>query len=211
MRPKALSGILYAVGFIVTTAMCIAWIDRPVSLYAARLGLYAGILNRPPFGAPVLIFIAAVAVLCAGFTTRSRARSSPRLASLARSAAAAGLALSWATCVTEFLLKPLFGRSLPLEYIRDGTYAFHWFGRNAFNSSFPSGHAAQIVAIASVLWTEQPRSRALCVIAVGCISIALIVAEKHFMSDIIVGGGVGFGAGQLMRRLELLFRSPQVD
>ncbi len=206
LRPKALWGGLSVLGFAVTITMCIAWIDRPVSLYAARLHLYAGILDSAPVKAPVLVFVAAIAVLWGGFAARSPERLPPLVASLARSAAAAGLALSWAVSITEFLLKPIFGRTLPTQYLQDGTYAFHWFSQNAFVSSFPSGHAAQIVAIASVFWAEQPRSRILCVIAVCCVSIALILAEKHFLSDIIAGSIVGLSAGLLMRRLELFFR-----
>lgn len=192
-------------GFALATAACVIWIDRPVSHYAARLHLYTGVLDSAPIKSPVLVFVAAIAVLWGGFAARSRERLTPIVASLARSAAVAGLAVSWAVCVTEFLLKPIFGRTSPTEYLQDHTYAFHWFNQGALASSFPSGHAAQIVAIASVFWTEQPRTRSLCVIAVGCVLVALIVAEKHFLSDIIAGSLVGLGAGVLMRRLELLF------
>jgi membrane-associated phospholipid phosphatase len=207
LRLKALYSGLSALGLAMTIAMCIAWIDRPLSLYAARLHLSSGVLDSAPVKAPVLVFIAAIAVLWGGFAARSAERLSPLLASLARSAAVAGLAVSWAVCVTEFLLKPIFGRTLPPQYLQDGIYAFHWFSQNTFATSFPSGHSAQIAAIAAVFWVEQPRSRILCVIAVGCVSIALILAEKHFLSDIIAGSFVGLSGGLLMQRLELLFRS----
>jgi len=205
LRLKAVRCGVAALGFALAIMISVAWFDRPVSLYAARLHLYAGILDSAPVRSPVLVFIAAIAVLWGGFAARSRKRLTPLVASLARSAAVAGLAVSWAVCVTEFLLKPIFGRTSPEQFLQDRTYAFHWFSEGALAGSFPSGHAAQIVAIASVFWAEQPRSRGLCVIAVGCVSVALIVAEKHFLSDIIAGGLVGIGAGGLIRRLELLF------
>jgi membrane-associated phospholipid phosphatase len=207
LRPRAVLLGLAALGLAATIAICVAWIDRPVSLFAARLHLYSGILDSAPVRAPVLVFIAALAVLWGSFAAPSPERLSPLLASLARSAAVAGLAVSWAVCVTEFLLKPIFGRTLPAQYLQNGTYAFHWFSQNTFATSFPSGHSAQIVAIAAVFWAEQPWSRFLCVIAVGCVSIALILAEKHFLGDIIAGSVVGLTAGLLMQRLELLFRS----
>jgi len=205
LRLKIVRAGFAALGFALAITTCIVWIDRPVSLYAARLHLYTGILDSAPVRSPLLVFVAAIAVLSGGFAARSQKRLPPVLISLARSAAVAGLAVSWAVCVTEFLLKPMFDRTTPAQLLHDGTYAFHWFRQEAFTSSFPSGHAAQIAAIASVFWAEQPRTRSLCVIAVGCVSAALIVAEKHFLSDIIAGSLVGVGAGLLMRRLEMLF------
>jgi membrane-associated phospholipid phosphatase len=207
LRLKASYAGLFTLGLAVAITMCIAWIDRPITLYAAQLHLYSGVLDSAPIKAPVLVFIAAIAVLWGGFAARSAERLSPLLASLARSAAVAGLAVSWAVCVTEYLLKPIFGRTLPAQYLQDGIYAFHWFSQNTFATSFPSGHSAQIAAIAAVFWVEQPRSRVLCIIAVACVSIALILGEKHFLSDIIAGSLVGVSGGLLMQRLELLFRS----
>jgi membrane-associated phospholipid phosphatase len=51
-----------------------------------------------------------------------------------------------------------------------------------------------------VVWTLYPRWRLACVFAVVLVAAALILAERHFVSDIIAGCLVGAVSGRLMTR-----------
>jgi len=178
----------------------IRFVDRPVARLAARFHLFNGVLSSGLVQSPILVGLAALAVFIAGLLLALDLQLPPWLRSLLRAALLSGLAMSWGLCVTEFLLKPLFGRTLPGEYLLNGSYAFHWFEHGDQFGSFPSGHTVQIASIAMVVWTLYPRWRWACVFAVGLVAVALILAERHFVSDIIAGGLLGAVSGRLMTR-----------
>ena len=194
----AVLAVLFCGLFIVAS---IAFADRPLALYAVRFQLYEGFLTSTPVTSPILLSLAMAAVLAAtvllssGFVLPAWARSATVAAILA------GLAMSWGLCVTELLLKPLFARHEPFDFLAHGTYGFVWLTRADNLGSFPSGHAVQITSLASVLWAFYPRGRALFVGVVALVAIALIVAERHFLSDILAGSLVGAGAGFMMVRI----------
>src|SRR3954447_24859655 len=75
----------------------------------------------------------------------------------------------------------LFGRYWPETWhnnnpslIGTGTYGFHPFQVGDDIGSFPSGHAARILAFATVFWIAMPRWRWLCAIIAVPMLIALI-------------------------------------
>lgn len=113
----------------------------------------------------------------------------------------AGLALAWSLCLVEFVLKPLFGRTLPAAYLQIGRYGFHWFRSGRAFGSFPSGHADQAAAILSVFWLAYPQWRWGYAAAFIFLAAALMIGEWHFLSDIIAGGCVGAAAGLLVTRM----------
>jgi len=64
--------------------------------------------------------------------------------------------------------------------------------------SFPSGHAAASFAFASVIAHRYPEKRWLKWTAYGLatgVSLARVGGKKHFMSDILVGGTLGYVTG----------------
>ena len=92
----------------------------------------------------------------------------------------------------------LFGRYWPETWIDNnpsligtGAYGFHPFHSGSAYGSFPSGHTARTVAVASVYWIAYPRWRWLCAVASGLVIIGLLGMNYHFVSDIIAGGFVG--------------------
>ena len=99
-------------------------------------------------------------------------------------------------------LKFFFGRTWPdswgpntMSLIRDNAYGFHFFHSGKSFESFPSGHAAVIAAVMSVLWILHPRLRGLWAICVISADIGLVAVNIHFLSDVVAGSFVGVSTG----------------
>ena len=99
-------------------------------------------------------------------------------------------------------LKFFFGRTWPdswgpdtMSLIRDNAYGFHFFHSGKSFESFPSGHAAVIAAVMSVLWILHPRLRGLWAICVIAADIGLVAVNIHFLSDVVAGSFVGISTG----------------
>jgi membrane-associated phospholipid phosphatase len=103
-----------------------------------------------------------------------------------------------AAIITE-LLKTASGRSRPTrnrgrELIDDANGKFFQGGR-----SFPSGHAMQVWALATVVAEEYRHNLGVRYSAfglAGLVSVARVTARKHFPSDIFVGSIVGYLIGR---------------
>jgi membrane-associated phospholipid phosphatase len=89
------------------------------------------------------------------------------------------------------ITKEIFRRNRPDEKNR-GDF---WGG----GTSFPSGHAIQIWSIASLIDHEYKHKRIVGITAYSLatiISAARIAAEKHFASDVVAGGAMGWFIGR---------------
>jgi membrane-associated phospholipid phosphatase len=102
-----------------------------------------------------------------------------------------GEALADALIVSE-ALKLATGRQRPLE----GDGGGHFFHAGA---SFPSGHAIESFALASVISHRYGNRKAVAVLAyglAGVVSASRFSARKHFASDILAGGAMGWFIGR---------------
>jgi membrane-associated phospholipid phosphatase len=91
------------------------------------------------------------------------------------------------------VLKEVFRRNRPDEK-HPGDF---WGG----GTSFPSGHAIQIWSIASLLDHEYKHKKIVGITAyslAGIVSLARIAAEKHFSSDVVAGGTMGWFIGRFV-------------
>jgi len=89
------------------------------------------------------------------------------------------------------VLKEVFRRNRPDES-DPGEF---WGG----GTSFPSGHAIQVWSIASLVSHEYHHQPVVAVVAyslAGLVSAARIAAQKHFASDVFVGGSMGWFIGR---------------
>src|SRR5436853_6369487 len=98
-------------------------------------------------------------------------------------------------------LGDVFGRYWPDTWTHDnpsligtGTYGFHPFQRGYDVCSFPSGHAARILAFATVWLIAMPRSRTVQVVVIilsASMLVSLVAMNYHFVSDVIAGSVLG--------------------
>ena len=98
-------------------------------------------------------------------------------------------------------LGDVFGRYWPETWSHDnpsligtGSYGFHPFQRGDDIGSFPSGHAARILAFATVWLIAMPRSRTVQVVVIvlsASMLVSLVAMNYHFVSDVIAGSVLG--------------------
>jgi membrane-associated phospholipid phosphatase len=113
------------------------------------------------------------------------------------------------TTVIKQLLKLACGRYWPetwkdknnVSLIRDGVYGFHPFQAGPAYEAFPSGHAAVICCVLSILWFCYPRWRWLYALFGGSACAALVGMNYHFLGDVIAGVLLGSITGVWMTRL----------
>ncbi len=104
---------------------------------------------------------------------------------------------SLADVTVEMLaLKSIFDRQRPLEGHGNGEFEASTSPR--WNSSFPSGHAIETMALASVVAHEYPHERWVKILAyayaAGVIGSRL-AANRHFPGDVCAGGALGWFTG----------------
>jgi membrane-associated phospholipid phosphatase len=91
--------------------------------------------------------------------------------------------------------------ALGIKETANRQYAYAQNTRGEFwegGRSFPSGHATASFAFASVIAHRYPEKRWLKWTAYGLatgVSLARVGGKKHFMSDILVGGTLGYVTG----------------
>jgi len=89
------------------------------------------------------------------------------------------------------VLKEVFRRNRPDEH-EPGEF---W----SSGTSFPSGHAIQVWSIASLVSHEYHHQPVVSVVAYSLatlVSVSRVAAQKHFASDIFVGGAMGWFIGR---------------
>jgi len=80
------------------------------------------------------------------------------------------------------------------------------FTRSEFftsGTSFPSGHSLNIWSFASVLAHEYPDHRWVQITAYStamAVSAARVAAQRHYLSDVLVGGALGYAIGRYVYR-----------
>ncbi len=189
------------------TLLCVLFVDKPLALAFGRLGVYRAINHNQTVHLPVLVAGACLTVLLGAVSIAwgkplSRRRTCAMLA---------GLALLWSYSLIEFVLKPIFGRTLPMSLVDSGLFGFWPFQVGGDYGSFPSGHSDQASAILAVLWIQYPAWRWIYVAAFAALALALMIGEWHFLGDIIAGGAIGAAAGAWTVRLWEMVRQQRSE
>ncbi len=186
----ALLSCLFLVGF------SILFVDRPASTWShehfgrpAIIGRFAYLFDPLPIAATLGVTGAAVAAAFGGW----------KPGAFGRTLISACLAILVSEEIKE-QLKYFFGRPWPDKWkpgnpswISDHAYGFHLFHGGYGWESFPSGHMAQMAALAAVIWLCTPRIRWLGVSVASLVAIVLWTSNYHFIGDIIAGAFLGIG------------------
>ena len=102
-----------------------------------------------------------------------------------------------ASTAVVWLGKVIVGRARP--YVGEGAYSFQPFSFSDSNwNSFPSGHTASAFAAASVLshWADNTFVSVFMYSSATLTAYARMYEGKHWLSDVLVGGALGYLAGR---------------
>jgi membrane-associated phospholipid phosphatase len=191
-------GGLVLTGLIVLIS--VAWIDKPIAIWVNdNLGqrhFPAGLATSPGLSIPLVSALVFAVFGLSAVMGRNFSR------------------LEWAVLLCDISalaaeaiknqLKYVFGRTWPdswkpdiLSLVRDNVYGFHFFHPGQSYESFPSGHAAVIAAVISVLWIlfPIPKVRFLCTVCVAVADLGLVLLNLHFVGDVVAGTFVGVSTG----------------
>ena len=180
--------LAFGAGLLLIVA-CVYLVDDPLARFVHTLP-WARSLRAPALGLPVLVVSAGFAILLGACQVSTH----HALKKLQEVLIVASFSLASAVCVDELVLKRLFGREMPDEFLQGGTDAFHWF-QGTPSSSFPSGHATQIVSVGTVFLIAYPRQRPVWLVFMGLILVVLVLGNWHFVSDVLAGAGWGMIVG----------------
>jgi membrane-associated phospholipid phosphatase len=186
----------WAVGLCATgvaTAVAYMWADQPFAFWAHdhlhQYAIFSRMTLLPEWFPPIaIVIIVALGLLSLAGRRLSRVWEAALLCSLSLIVARAA----------KDQLKYTFGRTWPETWvnnnpslIRDGSFGFNPFHGGSGFESFPSGHTTAMCAMATVLWLYYPRYRAVYVLLVMLVSVGLLGANYHFISDILAGCFLG--------------------
>jgi len=90
------------------------------------------------------------------------------------------------------VLKVLVGRSRPSVLFKEGGYDIWPLQFNAHYQSFPSGHAACVVAAALTLAVLAPRYRVQFLLAALLVALTRVVLAEHYLSDVVAGAAIAW-------------------
>lgn len=101
--------------------------------------------------------------------------------------------------ILQFAMKSIANRQRPTEGNGSGRFEASSGGR--YNSSFPSGHAIETFAMASIFAHEYPHKLWVKILAyayAGGVVGARLAANKHFPGDVMAGGAIGWFVGDFV-------------
>ena len=89
------------------------------------------------------------------------------------------------------LLKRLFGRARPAQFIETGTFQFQQFLNDSSFQSFPSGHATTAMGTAFVIGFMAPRFFRLILLIAVMTGVSRVVVGMHYPTDVVAGFVLG--------------------
>jgi len=187
----------------VVSIVCYFWLDQPIALFLHRNVADKTVfvwLQRLPVTFPLLSSL--ILAWCGLWTLMDRSFS--RVQSVALTCSISFIS----TSLINSQLKYAFGRTWPNTWIennasliQNGVFGFNPFHGGPGFASFPSGHAAAICSVMTVLWWSYPSWRLIYVACVAVVTVGLIGANYHFLSDILSGMFVGISVGYITTKM----------
>jgi len=96
------------------------------------------------------------------------------------------------------LVKYVAGRARPKLYFQEHLYGFNSFHWEHAWTSFPSGHSATALSVATLLAILYPRWRVVALFGGILIAFSRIVLSEHYISDVIAGSFLGIVSTMLL-------------
>ena len=198
----------WCIGLAITAAGVIAsylWLDQPLAFFVDRNVADTTIfvwLQRLPTSFPLLSSL--ILAWCGLWTLMDRPFSRVQFIALTCS-------ISFiSTSLINSQLKYAFGRTWPAIWIennpsliQNGSFGFNPFHGGLGFAAFPSGQAAAVCSVMAVLWWSYLSWRPIYVAVVGAVSIGLIGANYHFLSDILGGMFLGISVGYITTKISV--------
>jgi membrane-associated phospholipid phosphatase len=108
--------------------------------------------------------------------------------------------------IPNVVLRNVFRRRRPLDFPPNGTFRDTWFKTHgspfAANGGFPSGHTATVVAVATVISRRYGKQHKwvpwVAYGLAGTIAFSRATSGNHFLSDIFMGGAIGYSVGRFV-------------
>ncbi|MEE4201376.1 phosphatase PAP2 family protein [Erythrobacter sp.] len=149
--------------------------DTPMVKAAGKFGELA---DQPP------LISASIAVIFAGAATRHPRLLRTGVRMLASHVLATGI---------KTLIKNRIDRPRPNEAEKDGEHYIEQSDEDdGEKSSFPSGHTAGAAAVAQAVSREYTGAAPVAYASAGVASLAQVPQAKHYPSDVLAGGMIGF-------------------
>ncbi|MDB5644815.1 phosphatase PAP2 family protein [Methylobacterium sp.] len=127
-------------------------------------------------------------------------RRNPRLAEAGRHMLASGVLAA----ATKTTVKRIVHRTRPNVLMDEGFYEKGWFGPNVGPwQSFPSGHSAMSVAVASAAGRAYPEIRGVATAAALGVVGAQVLRGAHFPSDVVAGALIGLTSEAVAHELAI--------
>jgi membrane-associated phospholipid phosphatase len=186
LRPLLISGVALVLAAIVT----VLWVDGPVARSIRPHVATNAAVATPFIGAIEVVFafewskfatgmaIVSIAVIALLFVRHRRVGWLLLFAGLSHLAAR----------LIAGVLKNMFLRTRPYEAFETGGWHDQWFVDGG--SSFPSGHAAHFWALFFVAAIAFPRLRIPTFALALAVSIARIVVNDHYVSDVVASAAL---------------------
>ncbi|HXG77716.1 MAG TPA: phosphatase PAP2 family protein [Methyloceanibacter sp.] len=97
------------------------------------------------------------------------------------------------------IAKNIIGRARPKLFDTAGALDFKLFAFDPDYASFPSGHATNIFAFATVIAILWPRSRVLIYLFAAWIAASRFLIGQHYFTDVVVGAMIGIAIPYFVR------------
>lgn len=178
--------------FIVLGIAALAIDRQAVHVIYDHVGLgFHTFLNRTTHMAKAAHWLtAAVIITIVSWIWKSQGHNDGMTRTAFDSAVAFILALGLGTIIIH-TFKLFVGRRRPRDELEMNLYGFIPFGFDLKRNSFPSGHALTIFCVAVIATALLPHFAVLWFALAFWLAITRALLTAHFISDVLVGAGVG--------------------
>lgn len=139
--------------------------------------------------------LAAILALCAGALARHAGIDHPAVGLLITYSLAFIASLTVGSAVLH-AIKLVLGRRRPRDDMEMGLYGFVPLAFNLDFNSFPSGHALTISCVAVIFTCVWPVLWPLWFVIAAFLAVTRALLTAHFLSDVLIGAGIGLIAAR---------------